>query len=97
MPQLFNNDSMLQLKLDTGISLVGATLMRILYTDPNGLQGEWTVVSTDGTKLVYNVLETDITVPGIWQMQAAVTIGGLTGYGQIATQTFTAILNPIVL
>ena len=97
MSQVFNGQSMLQLKLDTGISLVGATTMKILYTDPNSVDGEWTVVSTDGTKLVYNVLETDITVAGTWQMQAYVEIGGLIGYGDIVTQKFTAPLNTEIL
>lgn len=97
MSQVFNGQSMLQLKLDTGISLVGATSMKILYIDPNGLQGEWEVVSTDGNKLVYNPTTTDITVPGLWSMQAYVQIGGLDGYGDIVTQTFTATLNTIVL
>lgn len=95
MTQLFNGDSMLQLKLDTGISLAGATSMKILWKDPNGLSGEWIVSSIDGTKLVYNVLTTDITVPGKWSMQAYVELGGLIGYGQIATQNFTTPLNTI--
>ncbi len=96
MSQVFNGQSMLQLKLDTGISLAGATVMKILYRDPNGTTGEWEVVSTDGMKLVYNVGETDITVPGKWSMQAYVEIGGLVGYGDIVTQTFTANLNEVI-
>ena len=97
MSQVFNGQSMLQLKLDTGISLVGAISMKILWRDPDGLEGEWTVVSTDGTKLVYNVLETDITVPGKWSMQAYVELGGLKGYGDIVTQTFSSILYTVPL
>lgn len=93
MSQLFINDSMLQLKLDTGISLVGATSMKILYVDPEGVEGEFTVSSTDGTKLVYNVAEGDITVPGKWRMQAKVEIAGNIGYGAIAIIPFTATLN----
>jgi hypothetical protein len=97
MNQIFNGQSLLQFKLNTGISLAGATTMRILWKDPNGLEGYWEVVSTDGMKLVYNPLVTDITVPGKWQMQAYVEIGGLTGYGNIVTQLFTTALNTIAL
>jgi len=97
MSQVFSTQSMLQLKLDTGISLVGDTSMKILWKDPNGVTGEWEVVSTDANKLVYNVLSTDVTVPGKWKMQAYVQIGGLDGYGDVVTVTFTETLNTILL
>lgn len=93
MNQYFNGQSMLQIKLDTGLVLTDATEKKILWQDPNGASGEWVVTVTEGTKLVYNVGETDIAVPGNWKLQAYVMIGGNKGYGQVVIQNFKSILN----
>jgi hypothetical protein len=89
---VFVGQSNLQLKLDTGISLAGATSMKILWTDPNGNNGEWIVNSIDTTKLVYSIGAEDVSTPGTWKFQAYVVNGGPTAYGNIVTQKFDQIL-----
>ena len=94
MSQVFNTQTMLQLKLDTGINISAATVKKILYKKPgNTGSGEWTVSTIDGTNLVYDVQLTDITAPGEWQFQAFVTVGGKDGYGKIVKQMVTQKLN----
>ena len=95
MPQIFNGQSLLQLKFNCGTNITTATVKKILWQNPNGTRGEWTVSSIDGTNiLVYNVDVEDIIIAGVWTMQAYVEIGGLKGYGQIVSQAFTSNLNP---
>ena len=94
MPQLFKGQSLLQIKLDTGIDVSTATVKKILWQDPNGDRGFWTVSSVEAlTILVYNVTSSDVTVEGRWRLQAYVEIGGLEGYGEIVEQTFYDNLN----
>ena len=93
MNQVFNGQSLLQLKIDTGIILTGATELKILYKKPNGTTGEWIVTTTEGTKLVYNIGDTDIDAAGTWELQAYVLTGGKKGYGEIIKQVFKQKLN----
>lgn len=87
MGQLFKNTGLLQLSLDTGISLTSAVNPKILYVKPDGTKGEW-VATISGTSVQYNLSNTDINVAGTWQFQAYVEIGGKIGRGEIVTQTF---------
>ncbi len=93
MSQVFNGQSLLQLKLDTGITISGATSKKILWQDPVGGSGEWVVTEIDGSSLVYDVQAGDITVPGDWKLQSRVEIGGKVGFGAIVKQNFKAVLN----
>lgn len=95
MSQIFKGQTLLQLKLDTGIVITAATDMKILWRNPDNVSGEWPVVSIDGTKLVYNMDVADIDIAGRWLLQSCVTIGGKIGYGEIVRQEFTEILNYI--
>jgi hypothetical protein len=88
MSDVFEGQSLLQIKLDTGISLTGTTVKKILFKKPNGEHGEWVVNTTEGTKLVYDVSDTDIEIAGNWQLQSYVEIAGKKGYGTIVTQNF---------
>jgi hypothetical protein len=91
--QVFNGQSLLQLKFDTGLNLAAATVLKILFERPDGTAGFWAVTVIDGTKLVYNVLETDINIAGNWQLQSYVEIAGKKGYGKIVTQNFKQSIN----
>lgn len=91
MPQVFNTQTLLQLRLSTGTDLTSAVNLKILWQDPNGSRGEWTDVTVDASSvLVYNFTDTDITVEGKWRFQAYAELGGLVGFGQIVEQRFYA-------
>lgn len=83
---------MIALKLDTKISLTGATLMRILWKSPS-TSGYWTVTLTEGTKLVYNTSDSDFNEAGEWQWQPYVEKNGKKYYGKISKQKITQKLN----
>lgn len=85
-------DSYTQISLDTGISLTGATVTRILYKKPNGIKGYWNA-TVSGTALQYQLLAGDIDQDGIWEIQAYVVIAGKTAYGDKSEIHFQKSLN----
>ncbi len=87
MSNVFNKQSLLIYKLDTGLDLTAASVKKILYKKPDGSKGGWDA-SVEGTKLVYNFNDTDINVSGEWEFQAYVEIGGKKGYGDVVTEHF---------
>lgn len=93
MAQVFIKQSLLRLKLDTGISLTDATVKKILWKNPVNGKGSWNVITVEGTSLVYDVTVDDITIPGNWELQSYVEIGGKKGYGDIVIQNFTRNLS----
>lgn len=88
----YSGDSYTQLSLDTGISLAGATVTRILYTKPNGLKGFWTA-TVSNTSLQYQLINGDIDQWGRWQVQAYVEVAGKKAYGNIVEIHFNKPLN----
>lgn len=85
-------DSYTQISLDTGISLTGATVTRILYKKPNGIKGFWTATVL-GTSLQYQLQNGDIDQHGIWEIQAYVVIAGKSAYGNKSEINFQKSLN----
>jgi hypothetical protein len=75
----YAGDSYTLLRLDTGISLVGATVTRILYRKPNTLQ--------------YQLINGDIDQHGIWEIQAYVEVGSKKALGKIVEINFDKPLN----
>lgn len=88
MSQVFNGQSLLQIKVNTGLNLASATVVKILYKRPDGVSGEFVATGATGTELYYNVQATDVVVYGVWEMQSYVEIGGKKGYGEIFTIAF---------
>jgi hypothetical protein len=81
MSNVYKGQSLLTIKLETGLDISSASVKKINYKKPNGTIGSW-VATVDGTtKLSYNVNQGDINQSGKWKMQAFVTIGGKDGYG----------------
>jgi hypothetical protein len=67
--------------------LASAAVTNILYTKPNGEKGSWTA-TVSGTKLIYNVQNGDIDQVGIWKFESYIEVGGLKGFGDIASRQF---------
>lgn len=84
---LYQTQSLLTLRLSTGMSLAGAANPRILYKKPSGTKGYW-AATIDTQDLVYVIANGDIDQEGNWEFQSYVEIGGKKGFGNIINQVF---------
>lgn len=82
---IFTNQGYLSITLDTGITITGATVKRILYTKPDGTSGYFTASASGTTALTYQFGNDDLDIAGRWRFQTFVTIGGLDAWGEIYT------------
>lgn len=90
---VFKKQSLLTIKLETNYSdLAAASTTKILYKKPDETKGEWSA-SVAGTKLVYNLTNGEIDQIGTWEFQAYIVVGGLEGFGNIATHLFSKSLK----
>lgn len=88
----FITSGIITLRLDTQIDISAATVKKILYKKPSGVTGGWDATA-DGTALIYDINNTDIDIPGVWQFQTYVEIGGNKGFGEVVEQVFMKPLN----
>jgi len=94
MSDIFKSQTLLTVKLETGLTITSATVKKILYRKPDGTTGFWTATADGTTKLAYEVnLATDIDQAGIWKLQTFVTLSGKDGYGDIVEVDFKGPLN----
>lgn len=73
MNKVYVGDIGTAIELDTGVSLVGATVTEIKVRKPSGIVETWTA-TVSGTKLRYVTLTDDLDQEGVWRMQASVTL-----------------------
>ena len=85
MSQLFKGQTNISIVLETNYDISTATNPLVRYRKPNGVHGSWTA-NKIGTTLVFNAINGEIDLEGIWSFQAYVEIGGLKAYGSIITQ-----------
>ena len=85
--------------LDTGIDLTTASNLQILYRNPLGKKGYFTAtVAQNTTTLVnsllsYNIGNTDLSVPGVWEFQASATLSGQNQLGAVSSLPVNASLK----
>jgi len=72
----------LEIILNTGIDLTGASPTSIKVRKPDGTETEWAAGIKDNTKLSYVTQSGDLNVPGMYHLQANATLGGFTGPGE---------------
>lgn len=73
MSKVYVGDIGTAIELDTGVSLVGATVTQIKVRKPSGAVVTWTA-TVSGTKLRYVTLLNDLDQEGVWRMQASMTL-----------------------
>jgi hypothetical protein len=78
---IFKDQSLLTIELETNYDISAATEAKILYTKPDGTNGEFVGGVSSTTKVSYTVEAGDLDQAGTWIMQAYVLIGGKIGYG----------------
>jgi hypothetical protein len=73
MSKVYVGDIGTAIELDTGVSLVGATVTQIKVRKPSGAVVTWTA-TVSSTKLRYVTLLNDLDQEGVWRMQASMTL-----------------------
>ena len=81
-----------EFRLDTELDLTTATLVAIKVKKPDGSTDTWTGTVYDTTKVKYVTVAEDIPddLPGTYQLQAYVEIGGFEGCGDIVKEKVKA-------
>ena len=87
MSQLYSQSSLLTIELETGYNLAGVTNTKILFRRPDMTVGDWPA-TVSGTKLVHEVLNGEINMPGNWSFQAYFEVGGKTAIGKEVITNF---------
>lgn len=88
MSNIYKGQTLLTIKLETGLDISSATVKKINYKKPDGTIGSWTASADGTTKLSYSITANDINQVGIWKMQAFVTIAGKDAYGDTVDVDF---------
>lgn len=85
MANLFKNQALIEIKLDTGIAIPGGYTAKILYKKPNGATGSWDAIVTESTKVKYVTDNDSLDQVGNWAFQSYLkeTSSGKHTYGQI--------------
>lgn len=87
MSDVFEGQTILQLKLDTKIDLSNATVLKILWKRPDKITGATAVTAVEGSIMVLDLSTINIT-PGKWEFQAYAEIGGKKAFGDIVSRIF---------
>jgi len=95
MPQpVVENQTFLDIILDTRQDISTGTVFRILYEKPDNTSGQWTAVLEGTTKVKYAVANaSDLDQTGTWKLQSYVEIGGDVAYGQPTNMVVLPKLN----
>lgn len=86
MAKNYVGDAGLAVVLDTGVDLTAATGCVILVQNPDGTETTW-AATVDGTKLVHATVAEDLSLPGVYRLHAAFTLGGWSGLGEVTKMT----------
>ena len=68
----YKNDMGVEIVLDVGTDISGATIRKIKFKRPNGTIGVWNATAKSSTSIAYVTKEGDLNNAGIWKLQAYV-------------------------
>jgi hypothetical protein len=89
MSNVFRAQTLFTLKLDCVTDISTASVLKILYTKPNGITGDWIAVRDGATNVIKkDMANGEIDIAGEWQFQSYVVIGGYAGFGDIVRYKF---------
>jgi len=74
--------------VNCGQSIVGATATTLEILKPDGTNKSWSATVYMNNYLKYTVKSGDLDIPGLFRVQAKLTLGGWTGRGE--TDSFRA-------
>ncbi len=95
MSKIFKNQSALRIQLTCDQSIVGASVRRIYYEKPSGIEGYWAAIAgdtSDGT-VYYDVVDTTILdEAGTWKFWVYIVFSDdREAYGEVFTQVISKI------
>ena len=79
-----------EFRLDTGLTLTGATGVAIKVKKPDGTTDTWVGTVYDTTKIKYVTVSGDVVDSGVYQLQAYVDKDGFKGCGDIVKEKVLA-------
>lgn len=82
--KVYVGDTGTEIVLDCGINISTATVRQILVRRPDGTETTWNASADGTTAIVYTTQAVDLSQPGIWLLQAAITMPGWSGKGATA-------------
>jgi len=85
MSKIYVGQVGVEITLDTGIALAGATATKIRAKRPGRGSLLWDASIVESTKVQYTTEATDLSEAGDWCLQAYVEIDGAKGYGETVT------------
>lgn len=84
MTKVFVGDEGTAIVLDCGVDVSSATVRQILATKPSGVKVTWTAVAEGVNSIKYIVQAGDLSIPGLWKLQAYIEMPGWKGKGEWA-------------
>ena len=84
MSKVYVGDIGTEIVLDCGTSIVTATTLKIKVRKPSGQLVEWTATLKGTTQMSYITQSGDLSVDGVYRLQAYVVMTGWTGRGETA-------------
>ena len=85
MSTVFAGDVGTEIIVDCGVSVVNATVRKIVAVKPGGRRVRWDAVLEGTNQIKYTTLAGDLDVAGDWSVQAYIELPSWKGYGTIAT------------
>ena len=89
MTTVFVGDIGTEIILDCGTDISTATVRTINARKPDGTAVQWTAVASGATAIKYVVLVNDLSVAGVWLLQAYIEMPGWKGRGETASLQVT--------
>ena len=68
----FKNDIGIEIELNVGTDISGATVRKIKFKRPNGTIGVWNASEKSSTSIAYVTKDGDLNNAGIWMLQSYV-------------------------
>lgn len=82
MSKIFDEQTDLTIKLDTGKDLAGSTA-KIMYKKPDATTGEWdATIETPANRIISHSIVEKLGIAGTWTIWAKVTKGALISIGE---------------
>jgi len=75
MTKIYKGDVGVEIRLDTGQNLIGATAMKIKVQKPDGTEAEWAALQHNSTTIYYVTSSGDLAASGDYVLQSYVEWG----------------------
>ena len=85
MAKVYVGDTNTKIRLNAGIDISAASVLKIHYKKPDETTGEWTAV-LEGTNYAYYLTLADtLDMNGTWSVQLYIEVGDWKGHGELTT------------